>query len=196
MKRLYLMRHGQTLFNQQGKIQGACDSPLTAEGIAQAQLAKKYFEHQQIRFDGSFSSTQERAADTAEIVCDYLPVQRIKGLKEWNFGLFEGEREALNPKVKPEETSYGEAFVAYGGESSQMVQERMDKTIHHLCMQSLGKQLLAVSHGGAMYMFIQKYLSFDQVKQLSFRNCCILVFDYNSQTKEFIFIECVNPETL
>lgn len=33
MKKLYLMRHGQTLFNQLGKIQGACDSPLTEAGI-------------------------------------------------------------------------------------------------------------------------------------------------------------------
>lgn len=35
-KTFYLMRHGQTLFNVQGRIQGACDSPLTELGIAQA----------------------------------------------------------------------------------------------------------------------------------------------------------------
>lgn len=34
-KKLYLMRHGQTLFNCQNKIQGWCDSPLTEEGIRQ-----------------------------------------------------------------------------------------------------------------------------------------------------------------
>lgn len=193
MKRLYLIRHGETLFNMQGKIQGACDSPLTEKGIMQAQTAKKYFEEENIRFDASFSSTQERATDTAEIICDYLPVQRMKGLKEWDFGLFEGEREILNPKIKHGEISYGDYFIAYGGESDQTVQERMDQALHQLCMQSIGSQLLAVSHGGAMYMFIQKYLPFDQVKQLSFKNCCILVFDYDRQAKKFIFVECVNP---
>lgn len=42
-KTLYLMRHGQTLFNKRKKIQGACDSPLTEEGINQAKLAREYF---------------------------------------------------------------------------------------------------------------------------------------------------------
>ena len=43
MKTLYLMRHGQTLFNRCHKIQGWCDSPLTKEGIHQAQKARDYF---------------------------------------------------------------------------------------------------------------------------------------------------------
>lgn len=40
-KTLYLMRHGQTLFNLQHKIQGWCDAPLTPLGIKQAQMAKR-----------------------------------------------------------------------------------------------------------------------------------------------------------
>jgi Fructose-2,6-bisphosphatase len=42
-KTLYLMRHGQTLFNRQHKIQGACDSPLTVKGIADAKKVGNYF---------------------------------------------------------------------------------------------------------------------------------------------------------
>lgn len=41
-KTFYLMRHGQTLFNLKGKIQGACDSPLTELGIKQAQVVSEY----------------------------------------------------------------------------------------------------------------------------------------------------------
>ena len=37
-KTLYLMRHGQTLFNVEHKIQGWCDSPLTEQGIKQANI--------------------------------------------------------------------------------------------------------------------------------------------------------------
>ena len=40
-KHLYLMRHGETLFNKRRKIQGWCDSPLTKTGILQAKAAKK-----------------------------------------------------------------------------------------------------------------------------------------------------------
>lgn len=50
-KKLYLMRHGETLFNTQGRVQGACDSPLTQLGIDQAMLAKKYFDDNAISFD-------------------------------------------------------------------------------------------------------------------------------------------------
>ena len=49
-KKLYLMRHGQTLFNVRKKIQGASDSPLTEVGIRQAQIAKQYFENNGIVF--------------------------------------------------------------------------------------------------------------------------------------------------
>ncbi len=43
MKTLYLMRHGETLFNVYHRVQGASDSPLTARGIAQAKEAKAFF---------------------------------------------------------------------------------------------------------------------------------------------------------
>ena len=51
MKTLYLMRHGETLFNVQHKIQGWCDSPLTEKGIKQAQKARGYFSKKGITFD-------------------------------------------------------------------------------------------------------------------------------------------------
>ena len=54
-KTLYLMRHGQTLFNLRRKVQGACDSPLTQEGIRQATLAKNYFKENGIEFDHAYS---------------------------------------------------------------------------------------------------------------------------------------------
>ena len=69
-KTLYLMRHGQTLFNARKKIQGWCDAPLTELGIKQAKIAGKYFKDNNIVFDHAYSSTSERACDTLELVCD------------------------------------------------------------------------------------------------------------------------------
>lgn len=156
MKTLYLMRHGQTLFNLRGKIQGACDSPLTEKGIEQAETVKNYFLNSGITFDQIYSSTQERAVDTAEIVCNYQDVFRLKGLKEWNFGLFESESEQLNPKIKAGESSYGDFFVDYGGESSEIVQERMNCTLTEVMEKDNHQNVLCVSQGGSMYRFIQK----------------------------------------
>ena len=44
--RIYMMRHGQTLFNVLHKIQGGSDSPLTAKGIRQAEIARDHFERE------------------------------------------------------------------------------------------------------------------------------------------------------
>ncbi len=81
-KTLYLMRHGQTLFNFKGLIQGFGDSPLTELGIAQAQKARSYYETKGINFDLYASSTQERASDTLENVAPNQSYQRFKGLKD------------------------------------------------------------------------------------------------------------------
>lgn len=95
MKDLYLMRHGQTFFNQEGLVQGVYDSPLTDLGIEQAKQARAFFEKNGIEFGGIYSSTQERASDTLEIVTGRTDYTRLKGVKEWNFGLFEAQPERL-----------------------------------------------------------------------------------------------------
>ena len=64
MKTLYLMRHGQTLFNLQHKIQGWCDAPLTEIGIKQAEVAGKWFDDNHIQIDDAYCSTSERVSDT------------------------------------------------------------------------------------------------------------------------------------
>ena len=74
-KILYLMRHRESLFNIRRKIQGACDSPLTEKGIAQAQAARKLFEEKGITFDNAYSSSSERCCDTLELITD-LPYKR------------------------------------------------------------------------------------------------------------------------
>lgn len=188
-KTLYLMRHGQTLFNKRKKIQGACDSPLTEEGINQAKLARKYFEKNNIEFDHAYSSTQERASDTLEIITD-LEYGRLKGLKEWNFGVFEGESEDLNPRHNKGET-YGDFFVKYGGESDLEVQERLNSTLMQVMQEDNHNSVLAVSHGGACFMFLRKWEDLSKNSKIHFSNCCILKFEFEDD--KFKFIEIIDP---
>ncbi|WP_304757947.1 phosphoglycerate mutase family protein, partial [Dubosiella newyorkensis] len=56
-KKLFLVRHGQTLFNQKHKIQGWCDSPLTPKGVAESKAVGQYFRNRQITFDKACCST-------------------------------------------------------------------------------------------------------------------------------------------
>jgi len=150
------MRHGQTLFNLRKKIQGWSDSPLTEEGIRQAGYASRYFEENGIAFDHAYSSTQERASDTLELVTD-MPYERLKGIKEMNFGIYEGEREALHqPRTREGQKSFEDEYVKFGGEAMSAVQERVNATLTELLECESQQTILAVSHGAACYFFTLK----------------------------------------
>ena len=185
-KILYLMRHGQTLFNVRRKIQGVCDAPLTELGIQQAKRAAEYFAEQQIVFDHAYSSTSERACDTLELVRN-MDYKRVKGLKEWDFGVFEGESEDLNPKLP-----YGDFFKAYGGEGEMEVRERMNRTLTEIMERDGHQTVLAVSHGGACRQFMRYWEHTSEVQPKGrLGNCCILKFKY--QDGMFELLEIVNP---
>ncbi|GEO47488.1 histidine phosphatase family protein [Companilactobacillus kimchii] len=187
MKTLYLMRHGQTLFNKLEKTQGACDSPLTVEGIEDAKATRQFFEEHQMHFDYCFSSTQERASDTLELVTDQ-PYQRLKGVKEWNFGIFEGESETLLPKTYYTDGSYGDFFVEFGGESATEFQARVIKTLKETMAQvSDDENALVVCHGAVMLMFMQSLFPMGKIaREISFHNCAVLKLTFDDDKFEFV----------
>lgn len=175
MKKVYLMRHGQTRFNLQKRIQGACDSPLTEEGIAQARAAHDYFTEQGIQFDRVYSSTQERACDTAELVSGRTDYIRLKGLKEQDFGAFEGQQEYLNPPLQGD-IGYGDYFVTYGGEDYMTVRLRMEATMRDILNNPDNQTVLVVSHGAAIAQFLRHVLT--DFPRVPMRNCAIMEFNY------------------
>ena len=179
-KLLYLMRHGETEFNVRKKIQGWCDSPLTEIGIQQAKIAETYFSNNRIEIDHAYSSTSERASDTLEIVTgNQMPYQRLKGLKEWHFGAFEGESEHLNPSIP-----YGDFFEKFGGESEEKMRDRLATTLKMIMDSADHQNVLAVSHGAACRGFMRKWAQNQQVDQKSrLKNCCILEFIYNPHSR-------------
>ncbi len=183
MKTLYLMRHGQTLFNVRRKIQGWCDAPLTELGISQARIDKTYFNDNNITFDHAYSSTSERASDTLEQITD-MPYLRIKGLKEWNFGLFEGESEDLNPPLP-----YGDFFKTFQGEGEDEVRQRVSDTLTQIMEQDDHQVVLAVSHGAACAQFYRAWEAYAKVlKTERFYNCCILKFEYENHVFRLVEI--------
>lgn len=194
MKVLYLMRHGETLFNQRKKIQGWCDSPLTELGQRQALGARKYFEDHHIVFDHAYSSTSERCCDTLELAMpEKLNYQRLKGLKEMNFGIFEGESEDLNPPRDQFETF----FVQYGGETREAVRQRLCQTCIDIMENDDHQCVLAVSHSGACYHFMRSYVdekTLEEERVKGFSNCSILKFAY--ENKNFQLLEVIRPSPI
>ena len=84
--KIYLTRHSKTLWNQEKRLQGWQDSPLTAEGIEDAKLLKARIT--ELKIDYCYSSPIERAKATSEILFDHFLVD--ERLKEMNFGKNEG----------------------------------------------------------------------------------------------------------
>lgn len=150
-------------------------------------MASEYFIKNNIIFDHAYSSTSERACDTLEIVTNYkMPYTRIKGLKEWNFGAFEGKDECLNPQLP-----YGDFFKAYGGEGEMELRERINQTLTDIMEKDDHHVVLAVSHGAACAQFYRAWEKYAQViKKERFYNCCILKFEYENGV--FTLVELFN----
>lgn len=188
---LYLMRHGETLFNKQKRVQGWCDSPLTETGIAQAKQARDYFQRQGILFDRAYSSTQERATDTLRLITD-LPYQQLKGLKEMNFGIFESQPELLLPKFRPGSSSFEDLLVPYGGEDIDQVGQRVYDTITETLAKEQAQTNLMVSHGAALYGLVLK-LELELPRNFRFGNCAICQFDCSGSRLHLISV--IDPLT-
>lgn len=173
MKTIYLMRHGETLFNTMDINQGQCDSPLTENGIRQAKRAKAWFDAQDVHFDAVYSSTSERACDTAEMVSGGMPYTRRKDLKEIFLGTKEASPICDNP-VYP----YGDHFVKYGGEDLDAFTERVYGAVRDIAESAAGKRILIVSHGMAIRRFLTKFPEMEGQISGFIGNCGILKMTY------------------
>ena len=181
IKKLYLMRHGETLFNVLKKVQGTCDSPLTEKGIQQAKLARDFFQENGIKFD--------HLTPLPKIISESKEYQRLKGLKEMNHGLYEGEPQFL----QPDGAEYFETFYSqFGGESLSAVQKRVSSTLHHIMAIDDHQQVLAVSHNGACVSFLQTLQQENKDELIrAYPNCAIFIFNY--MDKQFELVDIIDP---
>ena len=178
---IYLLRHGETLFNVQGKTQGWCDSPLTARAIEQCRLTGREYARRGIVIDHAFSSTSERCCDTIELVTAAaygmsLPYERLKGLKELNFGAYEGKDQFLELHHGPNVRS--DCYVPFGGEDFEASVDRLEATLKTIAETHPGERVLCCSHGGITINFYQRWAKHSQVRELIFSNCLTYVYEY------------------
>lgn len=186
MSKLYFMRHGQTLFNLLRRKQGWCDSPLTELGVEQAKTVGATLRRRGLSFDHAYSSTSERACDTLELAFPDQPYERVKGLKEWNFGRFEGASEDLNPKLP-----YGDFFKQYGGEDEVELRERLMKTITEIMRRPGHESVLCVSHGAATAQVMRAVGVEPLDLKNSIGNCAMLELDFDGEN--FTYVDLFNP---
>lgn len=167
-KTIYLVRHGQTLFNLRHKTQGRVDSPLTDLGIRQAEAARDYFEDNNISFDKAFCSTQERASDTLEIVTDHqMDYERLKDLREKSYGIYEGQDEYTLPWNRGLKREADPSV-----EPDNEVVARMEKAMDYILSEmNDGDSAIIVGHGDMLAQYVRKHDSRVQFKK--FKNCAV-----------------------
>ena len=153
--RILAIRHGETAWNVDTRIQGQLDIPLNETGQWQAQrLAQALAQGDPI--DAIYSSDLLRAFETARAIANATgaTLQAHSGLRERGFGHFEGqiygELETLFPKDAELWRQRDPHWAPSGGESLTQVHERVSHTLHALASQHPGEQIVLVAHGGVM----------------------------------------------
>lgn len=184
--KLFFIRHGQTDWNIEGKIQGSRNIQLNDTGIKQAEeLITKVLE-EKYKFSKIYSSPQRRAAKTAEILSKATNIQYIidDGLGEIDFGAWEGLSWREVREQYP--TEYNEWYVnrrytkAPEGESYEDMMKRVLKAIRKIIDEN-NEDVAIVTHS-AVIMCLQCCLTntpFNEMKKFKPENTEILEIDSN-----------------
>ena len=189
----YLVRHGQTDWNRAGKIQGTTDIPLNETGRQQAeQLAAVLKERSGYpagtRIDAVYTSPLARAFQTAEILAKEgkLPLRRLTGLRERDFGCWEGK------SWQQVEAEYPDEFhlwreqpmvgIPPGGESRKSCEARSERAIRQILEETAGDAVI-VAHGGILVFLMNYLLRFHREPQeIIVANASLSVVSYDRST--------------
>ena len=152
--RVLAIRHGETAWNVDGRIQGHLDLPLNDRGREQARRLGLALQEDDIA--AVYASDLSRALETAQEVarCHGLSVVTDAGLRERGFGEFEGLSHADIRVRWPEQAERWRrrdpAFGAPGGETLSTFYERSIATARRLAAGHPGQTIVLVAHGGVM----------------------------------------------
>ena len=152
--RVLAIRHGETDWNRNGRVQGQLDVPLNATG--QWQVHRLALALADERIDAIYSSDLARAQQTAMAVARGCgaAIETDPGLRERGFGVFEGMRYAEVSERWPELSARWRrrdpAFGAPGGETLTDFFDRSIAAVSRLALRHPGQTIAVVSHGGVM----------------------------------------------
>jgi probable phosphoglycerate mutase len=149
--KLIVVRHGETAWNREKRMQGTTDTPLSDVGQAQARaLGRRLCDHD---FAALYASDLCRARDTASIIAEHTGRKLITDsrLRERRFGIFEGltagEIEERFPEEHARFVSRDPDYEVPGGESARSFAERCLGCLCEIAGRHRGEEVVVVSHG-------------------------------------------------
>ena len=200
---IYLVRHGETDYNLEFRVQGHVDTKLNPKGIKQAKSRAKHLKN--IKFDAAYSSDLIRAKKTAEIIATEhnLTVLATKLIRERSFGHLEGRHwneimvemkdlfDHYHSLATPERFKY-KPFKAY--DSDEELVSNLITFLRELALTHANKTVLVVSHGGLMRAFLVHlgYANNNNYDKISIKNTGYIKFE--SDGVEFDVLDMVDIE--
>ena len=180
MGHFYFVRHGQTVWNVEGKICGATDIALTQLGHEQAIETGKKILAEGIQADEILYSPLQRAADTAKHISEItgIPARVEPRLKELNFGKWESTpRNGVDFKLAKQ------SFVCSyeGGESMLRLAQRIYNLLDDIKAESDKKTYILVAHNGIARV-IQSYftdMTNEEFAGYGVKNCEVVRYDFS-----------------
>lgn len=158
--RIIAVRHGETAWNVDTRIQGQLDIGLNAQGRWQAERVGAALAEESI--DHIYSSDLERAHTTAQAIARHArnstarEVALHQGLRERGFGSFEGETWADIAQKWPDQSLRWKQrdphFAPPGGETPTELLARVSATVNDIAARHTGEHIVLVAHGGVMDM--------------------------------------------
>lgn len=151
---IYVIRHGETRWNQEGRWQGHEDSPLTPFGRKQASAAARFFSNNP--FSIIYSSDLGRAHETARIISDKTGKKIIADprLRERHLGIFQGltgiELKNLYPDEYKAFKNFDPDYMIPNGESARQRYERSMHCLNEISLKHTGETIVVVCHGGVL----------------------------------------------
>ncbi len=151
---ILLIRHGETLWNRSGRVQGWQDSPLSDVGRAQAQALAERLAGDPV--ERLIASDLGRARETAAPIADRLgiAVELDPGLRERNYGILEGRTYGEIEREHPEAYTFiarrDPAYVIPGGESGEGFGIRALGALERIGAAHAGHRIAVVTHGGVL----------------------------------------------
>ena len=168
--KLYFVRHGRTVWNLEGRFQGASgDSPLLSESI---DILKQLGQHlKEIPFDTIYSSDLHRAVKSAEIIQSQLqtpcPLESIPDLREWHLGKLEGLKITTLNAIYPQQIKACRSNLAqfdtrmFEAESLYSTTQRTIRFIKSL-KESPAERILIVGHGANLTASLRTLLGYKE----------------------------------
>jgi probable phosphoglycerate mutase len=155
MLEILLVRHGETHWNREGRVQGYhADSPLTETGLEQARALARRMAAEAL--DALYSSDLGRTRQTVAPIVQStrLQVNFDSRLRERNYGTFEGrtflEVERDFPEAYAHFRTRDPHFAAAGGESTVQFHDRVIMALESIASQAAGVRIAVVAHGGVL----------------------------------------------